>query len=344
MTQEMKHSIPHTRNLTISLSVLGLMLLSGIGNWSGPSRLVIAVCAGTITIGSIFTTLMAMGGARTKRLPGSEVFIALLAAVTLGTSTVMVQLDRYGLFQKEDATRGESISVSNMPMMGPKTFIAGPSAAAQREAQGPLPSPPDPQVEAAVQRIQELVAQADNRLKAGDRKGAVPVLEEALVLFDKLPQPNMKRRGPIAFALARARADLKQVDAAILVLDEHFKKIAPLLRQESLKDDPSESILHQDAAGLLEEAGVILGNAGRFEETLPRFEQSIAIKEEIRAPTADIASTLSKLAISHGRLNNKQEAEQALGKAKDLLAAMNPPDYSGLENLKAIADEYGLKY
>ncbi len=305
-----------------------------------------------LVAGAVIALLTSILSTRMEHRPSKiEAAISLASLLAIGISAAAVHFDwasQAGVDKKEPA---QSHDLHMPPVFPPgmsrRPANAAPMARPMQSARAPSPLP---QADAprAVSPASDAQRPSDERLEAGKEidgllaraaeaqkkkkfDDAEKLYSSALSLIDSTFPDTLDKRGPVAATLARTLFGAGKVQEAVSVIDDHLKR---------LELNPSQDF--NITAQFHDLAGTFLGNSNRFEESIVRFKKSLKLKSQANSDPADIASTYAKIAISHARLNNKEEAGAALKESKKLLEANAAPDDESLKRIESIATKYGL--
>jgi tetratricopeptide (TPR) repeat protein len=231
----------------------------------------------------------------------------------------MSRLDR-----SREMPSGQGATPTGAPPLTDETVSQNGAAASPKNGEPPIP-------EALAKTLNALLKRAETAQKASKLDEAEALLAQIVERMDKEIPDNLTTRGQVVGNLAKVRFSAGKTDGAVAVVDDHIAKLKA--------DDRADPLLVAAFHDLL---GTFLGNSGELEAAISRFNEELTLKSEAKATPADIATTHAKIAISYARLNQKDEAKNALGKARALLSTDKPEEKEGLEKLDAIAAEYGL--
>jgi tetratricopeptide (TPR) repeat protein len=336
---------------------IGALLFLSFTDMAGGARVVMFLASAIVIVGA----MVAIGlGARQEDsdLTRGERLAVYALIAGLGAALFAVNGDRF--FRSEDDTaraptgrarmaRGPVPQGMTMPQQspirperpmgtspGPEAGPAGSppakgemmsqdSAAASPEAGEPLVP------EALANELNELLKQSDAANKANKLGEAEALLVQVIDRIDREIPDNLTTRGRVVGNLVKVRFSAGKKAEAVAVVDDHISK----LKAEE-KTDPLAVAAFHDLIG------TFLGNSGDLEAAIERFNEALPLKSEANASPSDIASIYAKIAISYARLNKKDKAGAALGKARALLSSQKPEDKESMNKLDAIATEFGL--
>jgi tetratricopeptide (TPR) repeat protein len=322
------------------LSVLSLSVLLAVSA-TGPgdtARIALAIACGAIGLVSIQAVLMlVLGGRARPRRPALGIFAAVAISCLLGLSVPGVAMNlgaREPQGQPPPSLRQPRPKSATEPTLRPAPRPGDETAA-----------DPATEIETALEHAENLVRQGNpdealaslaaleprvapsadapadaayvkllivrTRALIAQKKAAeaVAIGERSLALAgNDLPGDAALRKAAMLAAVDAEVANARPEKAASLV-DDHVAFL-----KASGKGSPAEM------AGLLDLSGRVLGLAGRYADSVARFEASLAQSEG--SPEADpvaVAFTRSNLAVSLWKIGKNKEAKEALDTARTFL-------------------------
>ena len=317
-------------------AALSVLLFAGQGAAS-LVRWVFALGAVAVTVGGVWAIRRFAEDSDSVQIR-AERGAALLIVCVLGVCAVVSALIG-GVHGDEKPGRGESPRrvVESEPAKddaadrAKKSVPSDSRAAARPDSPKGKEGPPD-MPQQIVDRVNGLIRESDALAKGGEREQADERLEKAISLIDAESPWSLYQRGQVVGTLARLRADMDRVGEAMDLFDAHIEKL-----MNAPKPDPLSAATFHD------NAGEMLGNQGRFAESLERFQRAVALRQNLSVDPRMTASSYAKIAVSYARLSDKQKAADAVQTAEDLLKGLQPPDEAGLQKLASIRKEYNLK-
>ncbi|MCP4605830.1 MAG: hypothetical protein GY847_35810 [Proteobacteria bacterium] len=342
------------RITVVPLVALCALALVGSDGLAGITHYILSAAAVALTAGVVIAVLSSMLAARPERRPNkTEAVVSLVSLLAIGISAAAIHLD-WARQSGDDKKELASAPSQSMPPIFPPGFPPGisqrPSNAVanahpsqSEQAHSPQPRamksaspdlheqhPPAENLKVG-KEIDSLLARADEEKKKNQFAEAEALYSKALSLIDSTFPDALGKRGPVVGALAHTLFSSNKVQNAIDVIDDHVKKLG-------MKTPQDLNI----AAQFFDLAGTFLGNSNRFDESIKRFERSLALKSKAESEPIDVASTHAKIAISYASMGNKEEARDALIEAKSLLEANVAPDDESLKRIESIAEKYDM--
>lgn len=178
--------------------------------------------------------------------------------------------------------------------------------------------------------VRLMVLEGTARTRARDIDAAIPVIEQAVQITDRHYPDDLELRSGAIGALLDAQMAAKNPEKALAAVETHLRKVRA---QPGAK--PAE------IGAWLDSAGRVLGAMGRYDESLARLKESIALIDDGgKGDPVQVALVRTDLALTQWLSGKKPLARKTLAQAREVIDDKLPEDHPARSRAAAMAADF----